>query len=355
MITLKGKNLVKVVCLDESVIALGRNGSLYHLSSPELGPKGWTSNLHGMIHYPKDMGWFEKVIDISAGKNHALAVSNSNNVFSCSSNENGNQFGQLGIKGESQPGQLSRIPFFKDLDIAKAVAGFNHSLVVTKDGRIFGFGSNSLGQLGLDDLLIGEKIESPLEVKSVWSMDGKSSKPINMKCTDIAAGGDTSIFVINTLDEKQFEPIKSSVYSCGSGQYGQLGNGGFFHAGIRPSLLKPLSGLQEYNETLQKSTPIHLESITIGPTHGVGILKNMNSEYGKTTLFWGHQHAILRADKKKSHCPTPIEGVPLTSPVADETFQLAPLHLTKFVNGSRKADQGIAIGVFDTAIYSKVY
>lgn len=77
---------------------------------------------------------------ISSGIYHSLVLSESGQVYSFGSN----LFGQLGIDNktiESKTPVLIEPKFFGDVLIDKIAAGGNHSLVLTKFGKVFSFGS----------------------------------------------------------------------------------------------------------------------------------------------------------------------------------------------------------------------
>ncbi len=96
-----------------------------------------------------------------------------------------------GVTIFEQPKKVSELSGIK-----KIALGVNHGLAMTFDGRVFGWGENKKGQLGL-----GFKSKT-IEISNL-NLSG---------VTDISAGRDFSIFVIN-----------GSVYSCGENKKGQLG------------------------------------------------------------------------------------------------------------------------------------
>jgi alpha-tubulin suppressor-like RCC1 family protein/tRNA A-37 threonylcarbamoyl transferase component Bud32 len=104
----------------------------------------------------------EKVKAISSGSNHSLALTESGRAFSWGCN----QFGQLGI--ESSSGLISFLKKkIKETNAPKLIkidtndknsntferisCGSNHSLLLSCDGDIYGFGNNICGQLGIDN------------------------------------------------------------------------------------------------------------------------------------------------------------------------------------------------------------
>ena len=95
-----------------------------------------------------------KVIGMSCGRNHSIALTDNGQVFVFGLNE----FGQLGLHPNScrrtnneksslsKPTPLTNIS--RGIRIAKVVCGPNHSLILATNGWLFGFGDNACGQVG---------------------------------------------------------------------------------------------------------------------------------------------------------------------------------------------------------------
>jgi alpha-tubulin suppressor-like RCC1 family protein len=90
-----------------------------------------------------------KVTAIATGGNHLLYLTDDGRLFGMGSNYDG-QLGPQGLKDLRFP------PTQIDTNGAKIIAiatGFNHSLYLTDDGKLFGMGNNSQGQLGTGDTI----------------------------------------------------------------------------------------------------------------------------------------------------------------------------------------------------------
>jgi alpha-tubulin suppressor-like RCC1 family protein len=63
--------------------------------------------------------------------------------------------GSLGLGVETTQNQFEwrRVDFFpkNDIKIRSIAVGFAHNLALAEDGRVFAWGSNNMGQLGLGD------------------------------------------------------------------------------------------------------------------------------------------------------------------------------------------------------------
>lgn len=149
---------------------------------------------------------------------HLIALSNKGNVFTLPLSKKACSNGQLGHL-ESNEDTLQKLNGIKAVQVA---AGDEHSLIRTKNGTVLSFGSNSLGQLGLSSNTVGVSFHYPAIVK----FEG-------LKCTNISAGGNNSMFVVENDSECE-------VYSCGDGRFGQLGIGVVQHLQPTPIKIKSL-------------------------------------------------------------------------------------------------------------------
>ena len=81
----------------------------------------------------------EKIVQMKAGKFHSLFLSEFGRLYSLGYNN----YGQLGAS--SHICKTAKIPqevFLDGLDVKQIEVGNYHSLVLSEDGRLFGFGSN---------------------------------------------------------------------------------------------------------------------------------------------------------------------------------------------------------------------
>ncbi len=138
------------------------------------------------------------IIQISSGYYHSLVLSFHNEVYSLGNNE----FGQLGlgdIINRYSPTLMSKAP-----NNTKYIStGLNHSLALTKNGTIYSWGGNELGQLGLGDY---DDRYVPTLVQEA---------PTNI--IQISSGNDHSLCLTND----------GHMYSCGDNMAGQLGLGDY--------------------------------------------------------------------------------------------------------------------------------
>lgn len=134
-------------------------------------------------------------IGIAAGDYHSLALMNTNKLVVWGRCEDG----QLGITLDNVPGSFSDeetgkifaigapypSPFDYDNDIKEIKCGSNHTLVISRNGRVWGFGESSDYQFGIRDE--GEHTIIPTLIQ-----------PINEKgkVIRVGAGGDYTFFLV---------------------------------------------------------------------------------------------------------------------------------------------------------------
>ncbi len=112
-----------------------------------------------------------------------------------------NDAGQLGRSGAGVPTNVPDPEMIPGVANVVAVdAGYEHSLVLERDGKVYAFGSNSKGALGTGD---DQPRNGPVAVQNV------------PKAEDVAAGSWSSYIVTKDGD----------VYSFGDNRYGLLGRG----------------------------------------------------------------------------------------------------------------------------------
>ena len=90
-----------------------------------------------------------KAISASCGNEHTLILKNDNSVYAFGNNEEG----ELGLKDKNiKSYKMNQINFGKYTNqISKISAGTVHNLALTKDGKVFAWGSSQGGQLGLPE------------------------------------------------------------------------------------------------------------------------------------------------------------------------------------------------------------
>ncbi|KAI9670267.1 MAG: hypothetical protein M1831_006481 [Alyxoria varia] len=312
--TLQGKNLSSLAISRDRIIALSSTGAVYSLSTSSTeqtqGPKPlettWgifpsRSPISYRTIHPSTLSWNERITSIASGLDHALLLTNRGRVFTAASaSESFPSKGQLGIPGLTwftlpkdqpfdTPHEVHGLSGFK---IRAVAAGDQHSVALDKQGRVFAWGDNGRGQLGIGDTsrdAIFLDAPSLLPVSKLYA--GTLHRP---HVRAIYAGGNTTFLSIDAErvaspqdipDDASNETVSAhfrglgkitaDVWACGHGIWGQLGNGRWTHVQSLPTKILPLSGLFEYDEAARRAVPIRVRDISVGANHCAATFDNV--------------------------------------------------------------------------------
>ncbi|XP_011504907.1 PREDICTED: secretion-regulating guanine nucleotide exchange factor [Ceratosolen solmsi marchali] len=231
----------------------------------------------------------EHVKKIVGGAGHTLLLDKFGGVYSCGWNDKG----QTGLKNATS--RFQKLDGFDGERIVDVACGWDSSMAVTDNGDCFVWGSNTYGQLGLNSITIGTKIEKPLKLKLNSAVKGISmglrhsafiTRDSRLFVSGAATKGQLGINVHGVRFSDSFsevsdlQPVKhvscgqhytavitatNEVFAWGDNKYGQLG--------IDPSLHK---------RTLR---PIKIENID-----------------GCNKIYCGWTHSIILTNDKKVLC-----------------------------------------------------
>lgn len=146
----------------------------------------------------------KSIKSLSAGNLFSLAVTTDGRVYGWGDNS----FGQLGNSGTANSSSAVAVKMSGALlgkSVTAVAAGARHSLALAADGKVFAWGANGNGQLG-------NNTETPSLEPAAVKMDGALA---GKTAIAIAAGDDFSMVL--TSDGR--------VFGWGSNENGQLGNG----------------------------------------------------------------------------------------------------------------------------------
>ncbi|XP_034296362.1 probable E3 ubiquitin-protein ligase HERC6 isoform X2 [Pantherophis guttatus] len=200
-----GQEVVLVACGERHTLLLLADGSLASCGDNAQGqlgrklPAGRQRKFRPSRFFPEPIQALEAqtIISISCGKEHSLAISSQGKVFSWGAGG----FGQLGtgnLKDSSTPKKIDSLSMYNVIQVA---CGHYHSIALTKDGRLFSWGQNSHGQLGL-----GKEVSSQATPCNISSLAG-------IPLAQVAAGGSHSFVLSHS----------GVVYGWGRNNVHQLG------------------------------------------------------------------------------------------------------------------------------------
>jgi len=154
-----------------------------------------------------------QVANLACGRFHSVAVTSCGRVFAWGF---GGTTSRLGVESQDggssvaclvEPTELGEFRC-SDTSARKASVGMNHSLVLTSSGKVFGWGSNTRGQVGAQGAPYGEdaQVRRPTLLKGALRSE---------HITDIAAGAEHSLCVTEA----------GSIFAWGCNVNGSLGLG----------------------------------------------------------------------------------------------------------------------------------
>jgi alpha-tubulin suppressor-like RCC1 family protein len=220
-----GDKVVQLSARNDRASALSLNGRVFTWGMGSYRELGLGSNIN-QTDFPTEItssfpnGIDDKIILLSMGGNHSSALSMLGRVFVWGSHE----YGQIGsglpnrvgnsITVESTPKEITHSFLLQENEYIISISmGGSHSSALSSIGRVFTWGRNEEGQLG-----IGGKINRnvPIEINSLSNLQNED------KIISISMGGGYSAAV----------SLKGRFFTWGKNNYGQLGNGTFTNISV---------------------------------------------------------------------------------------------------------------------------
>jgi len=237
---------------------------------------------------------FKNIKMLATGKDHVLALDREGNVYGMGDDS----FGQLGLGTFTEEREQHmkvynnfierRERYPKKINfpekISKIVCGENHSLALSIDGNVYGFGFNRFLQLS-NDPIYRQKIIG-LNKPTLIPQD----KFRNLKVLDIAASKNCSFFMVKETDNSYH------FLSAGEGLRGQLGQ----------NIIKHMSDVEEMPDisglfNSENLKPFEPMKITCGLNHCLLLFKNPRIIY-----VWGNNEYGELGTKDRVYYESPI-------------------------------------------------
>eukprot|EP01130_Rhizamoeba_saxonica_P006354 TRINITY_DN2531_c0_g1_i2.p1 TRINITY_DN2531_c0_g1~~TRINITY_DN2531_c0_g1_i2.p1 ORF type:complete len:606 (-),score=90.28 TRINITY_DN2531_c0_g1_i2:45-1862(-) len=186
-----------VTCGNSHTLCLTEGGDLFSWGRGDSGQLGFGTEFDYCEPRLLESLINETITYITSGSDFNIAITKNNVMYSWGSNTNG----QLGVGTQSDEWKPAIISTFNNINIVKVHSAWRHSLAISDEGIVYGWGINNYGQLGLGYTSVAEV--KPQIVKLL----------LGYKVIDIACGWRHSIFLTEHGD----------VYCCGVSKYGQCG------------------------------------------------------------------------------------------------------------------------------------
>ncbi|KAL3630244.1 Ultraviolet-B receptor uvr8 [Castilleja foliolosa] len=192
----------------------------------------------------------EKMVLVACGWRHTISVSSSGSLYTYG----WSKYGQLG-HGDFEDHLIPhKLEALRENSISQISGGWRHTMALTTDGKLYGWGWNKFGQVG-----VGDNIDhcSPVQVKF----------PLDQKVVDISCGWRHTLAVTE----------KQNVFSWGRGTNGQLGHGDSVDRNV-PKVIEALStdGSSGQNIESSKVDISSAEKAWVSPTQRYAVVPNEN-------------------------------------------------------------------------------
>lgn len=125
-----------MLCLDGTLFSCGRNdsGQLGHGDTIDKKTPQMVAN------------WPQGITSISCGQFHTVVASSAGAAYVCGKND----YGQLGLDVQGSVKVFTKIPILPEMErIFQVCCGYYHTLLLSNNGIISGFGRNDYGQVCL--------------------------------------------------------------------------------------------------------------------------------------------------------------------------------------------------------------
>uniref|UniRef100_G1QE38 X-linked retinitis pigmentosa GTPase regulator n=1 Tax=Myotis lucifugus TaxID=59463 RepID=G1QE38_MYOLU len=290
-----------LACGDEHTAVITENKKLYMFGSNNWGQLGLGSK--SAVCKPTCVKALkpENVKHVACGRNHTLVSTEGGKVYAVG----GNNEGQLGLGDTEDRNTFHLIEFFTSQHQFKQLsAGSNTSAALTEDGKLFMWGENSEGQIGLNNVC---NVNFPHEVTVgkpiAWiscgyyhsafvTMEGelytfgepeygKLGLPkqllMNHKVPQLVPGIPEKVIQVACGGGHTVVLTEKAVYTFGLGQFGQLGLGTFVFETAEPKIME---SVKDHKITYISCGENHTALITdIGRMYTFG-----DGRYGKLGL-----------------------------------------------------------------------
>ncbi|XP_039252770.1 RCC1 and BTB domain-containing protein 1-like isoform X2 [Styela clava] len=139
------RKVVGIACGSHHSMVLTDDGEVYAWGYNNCGQigSGSTSNQTTPRKVNACIG-NKRIIHIACGQTSSLAVTDNGEVYSWGYNGNG----QLGVGNNVNQTNPCRIAALQNVVIVQVVCGYAHTLALSDEGIVYGWGANSYGQLG---------------------------------------------------------------------------------------------------------------------------------------------------------------------------------------------------------------
>ncbi|OAY65499.1 ultraviolet-B receptor UVR8 [Ananas comosus] len=245
----EGISVKMVAAGAEHTAAVTEDGELYGWGWGRYGNLGLGDRNDRLIPEKVSSIEGEKMVLVACGWRHTITVSSSGNLYTYG----WSKYGQLG-HGDFEDHLIPhKLEALNDYCISQISGGWRHTMALTSDGKLYGWGWNKFGQLG-----VGDNVDhcSPELVNF----------PDEQKIVQISCGWRHTL----ALTERK------NVFSWGRGTSGQLGHGDIADRNT-PKMIEVLSSDGSACKQLESSKAVPLSGkVWVSPSERYAIVPDEN-------------------------------------------------------------------------------
>ncbi|KYN38601.1 RCC1 and BTB domain-containing protein 1 [Trachymyrmex septentrionalis] len=196
--SLSMKRIMNIACGSNHSVAITEDGEVYMCGDNHYNQLGDIENRY--FNSPNNEYLFrpqlvndnldrKKIVHVSCGGTFTIAITKSREVYSWGNNS----FGQIGIRENYDRRKTpQRVDLKEGLIVVKVVCGIEHTLALTDDKKIYAWGRNDDGQLG-----IGSKTTSckPIMIKHETGIKWVDIAALNCSNISVAVSEEGRVYV----------------------------------------------------------------------------------------------------------------------------------------------------------------
>ncbi|KAL6542382.1 Ultraviolet-B receptor uvr8 [Orobanche minor] len=259
----QGISVKMVAAGAEHTAAVTENGELYGWGWGRYGNLGLGDRDDRLVPGKVSTHEGEKMVLVACGWRHTISVSSLGSLYTYG----WSKYGQLG-HGDFEDHLIPhKLEALRESRISQISGGWRHTMAVTSDGRLYGWGWNKFGQVG-----VGDNIDrcSPVQVKF----------PHDQKVVTISCGWRHTLAVTK----------RQNVFSWGRGTSGQLGHGDSVDRNV-PKIIEALGMDGSIGQHIEASNVdiSSAEKTWVSPTQRYAVVPHENVS---ATTFGGNRNDV---------------------------------------------------------------
>lgn len=251
----QGVTVKMVAAGAEHTVAITEDGELYGWGWGRYGNLGLGDRNDRLVPEKVASADEEKMVLVACGWRHTISVSSSGGLYTYG----WSKYGQLGHGDFDDHLIPHKLEALHEENISQISGGWRHTMAVTSDGKLYGWGWNKFGQVG-----VGDNIDhcSPVQVKL----------PHEQKVVQISCGWRHTLAVTE----------KQNVFSWGRGTNGQLGHRESIDGNI-PKMIEALSADGSNGQQIESSkVDLSLGKTSVSPSDRYAVVPDDNKVHGQT-------------------------------------------------------------------------